>query len=108
MLELRSTASDWYLDAYVQSGNQNKTLIDPTLLHPLGQWAHVAFVVENGRQTTFVNGKKELESQVTIQPFSDGKTSIGVRQNEVSWFKGAIYQIRFTEKVLNPEQFLKF
>jgi hypothetical protein len=108
MLELRSTASDWYLDAFVQSGDQHKTLVDSTKLHPLGQWAHVAFVVENGRQTTFVNGKKELESQLIIQPLQEGKTSVGVRQNEVSWFKGAIYQIRFSDKALNPVQFLKF
>jgi hypothetical protein len=36
------------------------------------------------------------------------KTSLGVRHNELSWFKGAIYRFRITPKILNPKQFLKY
>jgi len=108
LLELRSTKADWYLDAFVKSGDQQKTLIDSTMLHPLDQWVHVAFVVGNGRQVTYVNGKEELESQIAILPLKGGKCSIGVRLNEQSWFKGAIYKIRISPEVLSPGQFLKF
>lgn len=108
LLELRATKTDWYLDAFVKSGDQQKTLIDSTILHPLDQWAHVAFVVDNGKQETYVNGKKELEGRIAILPLKGGKTSIGVRQNEQSWFKGAIYKIRISPEVLSPGQFSKF
>ena len=107
LLELRSTKTDWYLDAFVKSGDQQKTLIDSTLLHPQDQWVHIAFVVSNGKQETYVNGKKELEGRIAILPLKGGKTSIGVRQNEQSWFKGAIYKIRISPEVLSPGQFLK-
>jgi hypothetical protein len=108
LLELRSTPTDWYFDAFVKSGQQQKTLIDPKLLHPLDQWAHVAFVVGNGYQATYINGKKELESSIEFAPISGGMTSIGVRQNEQSWFRGEIHKIRISPGVLTPEQFLKY
>jgi hypothetical protein len=33
-----------------------------------------------------------------------GRTSIGVRQNRVSWFKGAIAEVRFTPAALPADQ----
>jgi hypothetical protein len=108
MLELRSVSTGWYLDAYVKSGNQQKTLIDSTRLHPHDRWTHIAFVVDQNKQSTYVNGLKELESQIRIEPLTGGKTSVGVRQNEKSWFKGAIYRIRISPEALNPLQFLPF
>ena len=108
MMELRSNTTDWYLDAFFKSGDQQKALIETSLTHRLDQWAHVAFVVDRHKQQTFVNGHKELESKMEFQPFESGKTSVGVRQNELSWFKGAIYQIRITPKILKPSQFFKY
>ncbi len=108
LLELRATESDWYFDAFIAVGDQKCTLIEPKLLHPLDQWYHVAYVVDNGKLETYVNGKKELEGSVVLTPLKGGKTSIGVRQNEVSWFRGSICKIRFTGKVLTSKDFLKF
>jgi hypothetical protein len=108
LLELRSTKTAWYLDAFVKSADQQKTLIDSTKLHPLDKWTHIAFVVDQHQQTTYVNGIKELESQIQVEPLHGGKTSVGVRQSETSWFKGAIYQIRISPEALNPSQFLNF
>lgn len=108
LLELRSTQTDWYFDAFINSGDQKKTLIEPTLIHPLDQWYHVAFVIANGKQETYINQIKEFESQIEIAPLQGGKTSIGVRQNEQSWFKGAIYKIRITPEALKPDSFMNF
>jgi hypothetical protein len=107
LLELRSTQTDWYLDAFVKAGEQLKTLIEPGFTHPLDQWAHIAFVVDHGKQETFVNGKKELESMIEFAPLHGGKTSLAVRQNSTSWFKGEIYEIRISHEALVPSQFLK-
>jgi hypothetical protein len=108
LLEIRSTATDWYFDAFMKSGDQQKALIDSTLLHPLNQWYHLAFVNNRGKLTTFVNGKKELEYQLHFVPFQGGKTSLGVRLNEQSWFKGAIYKISISSKALNPTDFMNY
>ncbi|MBV5314649.1 MAG: LamG domain-containing protein [Prolixibacteraceae bacterium] len=106
LLEIRTTATDWYFDAFVQSGNQKMTLIDPTMLHPINQWVHVAYVVDHGKLYTYINGQKELEGSIKFSPIQTGKTSIGVRLNEQSWFKGAISQIRISPKALKPKEFL--
>lgn len=107
LLEIRTTATDWYFDAFVQSGNQKMTLIEPKLLHPLNQWYHVAYVVNHGKLRTYINGQKELEGTIAFSPIQTGKTSIGVRLNEQSWFKGAISQIRISPRALSPQKFLQ-
>jgi len=106
LLEIRTDTSSWYFDAFIQSGNQKMTLIDPKFLHPLNQWYHLAYVVNKGKLCTYINGKKELEGAITFSPIQTGKTSIGVRLNEQSWFKGAISQIRISPKALKSNEFL--
>lgn len=108
LMETRTTSTDWYLDAFIITGDQQEALIKPELLHPLGQWYHVAFVVDRGKLATYVNGSKELEGHIDMAPLKSGKTSIGVRQNEESWFKGAINKIRISPEALNPVNFMKY
>ncbi|WP_163323327.1 LamG domain-containing protein [Draconibacterium mangrovi] len=105
LMEMRSNADTWYLDGMFESRKKWVVLMSPELIHPLDEWYHIAFTVKDGGQATFVNGQKELEGDVDFAPIKKGKTSIGVRQNKISWFKGAIYSIRITDKVLNPDEF---
>lgn len=106
LMEMRSNENTWYLDGMVETRGKWVVLMSPELLHPFGQWYHIAFTVKNGRQTTFVNGCKELEGEIEFSPILEGATSIGVRQNKISWFKGAIYSIRITDRVLDPNEFM--
>jgi hypothetical protein len=107
MVETRLTPDDqWYLDAYIRSGDSSRTLIDKTKIHPAGTWYHVSVVVDNGKMDTFVDGKHELEGSVKFSPFRTGKTSIGVRMNRVYWYKGAICKIKITPKCLTPSEFM--
>jgi len=55
----------------------------------------------------YVDGKLELSGKVAMKPFGNGVTSIGVRQNKVYWFKGAVLKGRFTNRALAPRQFMK-
>ncbi len=107
LLELRATQSDWYFDAFINSGEQKMTLIDPAMLHPLDQWYHAAYVVDRGKLTTYIDGEKELEGKIDLSPLRTGNLSLGVRQNEQSWFKGAIYQIRISPVALGVNDFIK-
>jgi len=108
LLEIRAKNENWYFDGYVTSGKNKKALIDEKLIHPLGKWYHVALVVGKSAMSTFVNGELELTEPFDFKPLESGQCSIGVRQNEVSWFAGEIYKIRITPKQLNREDFLAF
>jgi len=108
LMEMRSNADTWYLDGMFESKGKWVVLMSEERIHPLDEWYHIAFTVRDGEQATFVNGVKELEGHVSFSPIMDGNTSIGVRQNKISWFKGAIYSIRISDKVLDPSEFENF
>jgi len=105
LMEMRANKDTWYLDGMFESKGKWVVLMDSTLVHPLGKWYHIAFTVKDGYQATYVDGQKELEGHEAFAPFYEGATSIGVRQNKVSWFKGAIYSIQITDKALIPSDF---
>ncbi len=107
LLEIRAVENNWYFDGYAASRGVKLALAKEDLVHPSGQWYHVAFVVTPTSLTTFVNGKQELHEAYTFNPIEKGQTSIGVRMNKVSWFKGAIYKIQISPTALKPNQFLR-
>jgi hypothetical protein len=108
LLETRVTEDDqWCLDAFLRAGDSSRTLIDRNKLHPTGKWYHISYVVDNGKMDIYVDGKLELYGKVAFSPLKAGRTSIGVRLNRISWFKGAIYKIRTTPKCLKPAEFMK-
>jgi hypothetical protein len=55
----------------------------------------------------FVNGAEELSAAVKLEPLKTGRTSLGVRLNRVSWYQGAIRQVRISPRVLKAEEFLR-
>lgn len=109
LLELRADEKGgWWLDAFLRSDIANYPkglpLIDQKLTHPTDRWYWVAMRFDGKRLASFVNGVKELEGETGHVPFSEGKTSLGVRQNLVSWFKGAIAEVRFHPEALPDEK----
>ena len=110
LLETRTTKENkWYLDTFILCGESKKAVIDPALTHATGKWDHVVLTLDKtGMMTNYINGKKELDGEVSFKPINTGALSIGARQNKVSWFKGAIYKIRISQGVLEPKDFLAF
>ncbi|MEN3323165.1 LamG domain-containing protein [Mariniflexile soesokkakense] len=107
LLEIRAIDGNWYFDGFVASGEHKLALIDEELIHPLGQWYHVALVVTKNSLSTYVNGNLELTEPFSFNnPIETGQSSVGVRLNKRSWFKGHIYKIRVTSKQLKPEHFM--
>ncbi|MBA0882326.1 LamG domain-containing protein [Flavobacterium undicola] len=106
LLEIRVVDSNWYFDGFVASRGVKLALAKEELIHPLGKWYHVAFVVTPNSLTTFVNGTQELQQNYTFNPIEQGQASIGVRMNKVTWFKGVIYKIQISPQALKPNQFL--
>lgn len=106
LLELRLSKDGWAVDSFLNSAKNKSScpLLDRTKLHPIGQWTWVSLVYANGKMAHYVNGIKELEGAVNFSPMSAGKTSIGVRQNKVFWFKGGIAEVRIHPKALSVEK----
>lgn len=107
LIELRLTNDNqWFLDTFIKADNSNKTLYAENFPHPIGGWHHAALVYKNGIMTHFVDSVEEMSGEVNYTPMQSGQTSIGVRINKRSWFKGAIRRLRVTPQALNPDEFL--
>lgn len=107
LFETRLVSKDrWYLDTFIKSGDVSRAQLAETFTHPTGEWYHAALVFDGREMRHYVNGLKELSGEIAFIPAREGKTSIGVRMNRVSWFKGAIRKVRFTPRALAPEDFL--
>jgi hypothetical protein len=107
LIETRLTDDNrWYLDTYIQTPKGSLALFNPQNTHPVGKWYNAALVYDGRQVRHYVNGVEEMSGDLAFRPLGGGRTSIGVRMNRVFWFKGAVRQVRFTPRVLNPEDFL--
>ena len=107
LIELRLTNDDqWFLDTFIKGDASSKALYAENFPHPIGNWYHAALVYENGEMRHFVNGIEELSGEVRYLPMQTGKTSVGVRLNQRSWYKGAIRKLKVTHRALIPEEFM--
>ena len=106
MVELRLTAGRWSLDTFLLHGTERLTLLDRAATHTASEW-HVASLTFDGQvMAHYVDGISQGSGTVAFKALSGGRTSIGVRQDRRSWFKGRIRTIRVTPSVLAPGAFL--
>lgn len=107
LIELRLTKDNkWFLDTFSKSDDAALTLYAENYPHVLGQWFHAALVYENGTLKHYVNGIEELSGLVNYVPIEEGHTSLGMRINHISWFKGGIRTVKMTQSALPPGEFL--
>ena len=105
LMETRVRDQQWSLDTFLfQDAGHKLTLLDRARLHPTDRWYRVALVYDGTKMSSYVNGELELSGDVEFVPMTAGRTSLGVRQNRVSWFKGEIADVRFTPAALPPER----
>ena len=108
LIELRLLQGPaWCIDTFLRHGDASLTLIDRARTHPAATW-HAAAVSFDGQvMTDYVDGVKQGSGPVAFKPLGPGRSSIGVRLNQVSWFKGAIRTIRISPSALAPAALLK-
>jgi beta-xylosidase len=104
LIELRmDPAGRWALDTFLRSPEPGLTLLDRARTHEPGEW-HTVSLSYDGRQMSHrVNGVVELEGTVAFAALRNGRTSIGMRQNHASFFKGQIASIRITSDQVSNE-----
>jgi putative heme-binding domain-containing protein len=106
LFEIRVVEDRWYLDSYHQAGAASKALINRQAQHPVGAWYHVASVYDGQELRNFVNGVQQGAFAIRLEPHGPGRTSVGMRVNAVSHFRGAVRVARFTRRALQPSEFL--
>jgi len=99
-MEARVSGTSFYLDTFLRAGERRYTVANPSRTHPTGAWVWAALTYDGAYMTNFVNGAEEAGAELPIPPLGPGKTSLGVRQNLVHWFKGCIRELRVTAKAL--------
>jgi acetyl esterase/lipase len=105
LLELRMGPDGrWSLDTYLRDGDRQLTLLDRGRLHDADRWHVVALVYDGRSMRHYVDGVFDGEGEVRFTPLGSGRTSIGVRQNRISWFKGTIGEVRVTPEALPIER----
>jgi hypothetical protein len=108
LIELRMLpGAKWCLDTYLRHGEANLTLIDRDRTHSAGQWHAAALTFDGTTMTHYVDRVRQGGGGVAFVPLKDGQTSIGVRQNLVSFFKGRIRLVRFTPEALAASALLE-
>lgn len=105
LFEIRVEGAEWWLDAYARGPTYSHTLIFPEHRHPVGRWFHVAQSFDGAMYRCYVDGALQGEAPLAYAPQGPGRTSVGVRNNRVSWFNGALREARFTRAALSPDHF---
>jgi hypothetical protein len=107
LFEIRIVKGQWCLDSFAASGDSNRTLLNCDDLHPLGEWYRVTAVYDGKMLRNYVGDEMQGEGELHLTPQGPGHSSIGTRINRRDYFKGAVFEARFTPRALKPEEFLK-
>lgn len=106
LLELRLKGGQWALDSYLRHGDAQLPLLDVAKTHAAEQWHAASATFDGTTLRHYVDAVEQGSGAVAFKPMSSGHTSIGVRQNRVSWFKGRIHTVRITPSALAPSRLL--
>jgi hypothetical protein len=107
LMNTSPTDKIWYFETFVKNAAGTLDLYQTEKYYAAGKWYSVAMVYDGQKLYNYVNGVKEISEELAFTPLAEGKTSIGMKINKQSYFKGAIHKIRFSRQVLTPDEFLK-
>lgn len=107
LFEIRVVEAKWYLDAFTTGPGYNQALVVPEKTFPVGRWYSVQQTFDGNIYRAYVDGMLQAEAPLDFKPHGAGRSSVGMRINRVSYFKGAILEAHFTPRALKVEEFLK-
>ena len=107
MFETRIVDGQWCLDSFAMSGGHQLALLNCKKRYPLGKWYRVTAVYDGKTLRNYVGNELQGEGDVQLIPQGAGRSSIGTRINLKDFFKGSVYEARFTRRALPVADFLK-
>jgi hypothetical protein len=107
LFEIRIRDGQWCLDSFATSGGQSKALLNCEKKYPFGKWYRVTTVYDGKMLKNYVGDELQGEGEVKLVPQRPGHFSVGVRINLKDYYKGTIFETRFTRSALGVGEFLK-
>ena len=107
LFEIRIRDGQWCLDSFATAGGQSRTLLNCEKLHPFGQWYRVTAVYDGKMLHNYVGDELQGEGELNLRPELPGRASVGTRIDLRDYYKGGMYEARFTRKALDVADFLK-
>lgn len=99
--------AQWCLDSFATAGGQSRALLNCDKLHPFGPWYRVTAVYDGKMLRNYVGDELQGDGELVLPAAHPGHASVGTRINLQDYFKGTIYQARFTRRALAVGEFLK-
>jgi hypothetical protein len=99
--------AQWCLDSFATAGGQSRALLNCEKLHPFGPWYRVTAVYDGKMLRNYVGDELQGEGELNLPPERPGRSSVGTRIDLRDYYKGAMYEARFTRKALDVAGFLK-
>ena len=107
LFEIRIHGDQWCLDSFATAGGQSRTLLNCDKLHPFGQWYRVTAVYDGKMLHNYVGDELQGEGELALPAERPGRASLGTRIDLRDYFKGEVYEARFTRRALPVADFLK-
>jgi hypothetical protein len=99
--------SQWCLDSFATAGGQSRTLLNCEKLHPFGPWYRVTAVYDGKMLHNYVGDELQGEGELSLPAERPGRASMGTRIDLRDYYKGAIFEARFSRRALDVADFLK-
>jgi hypothetical protein len=97
----------WCLDSFAMAGGQSRALLNCDKMYPFGTWYRVTAVYDGKMLHNYVGDELQGEGPLEIPAERPGRASLGTRIDLRDYFKGSVYEARFTRKALAGGDFLK-
>jgi len=107
LFEIRIQNGQWCLDSFAISGTHRQTLLNCEKLHPFGPWYRVTAVYDGKMLRNYVGDELQGEGELDLPAERPGRASVGTRIDLRDYYKGAIFEARFTRRALAVGEFLK-
>jgi hypothetical protein len=109
LFEIRVRDGKWCLDSFATAGGQSRALLDctPAKEHPFGQWYRVTAVYDGKMLHNYVGDELQGEGPLVIPAERPGRSSAGTRIDLRDYYKGGMYEARFTQRAIEVKDFLK-
>jgi hypothetical protein len=107
LFEIRIVNGQWCLDSFATAQGQSRTLLNCDKLHPFGAWYRVTAVYDGKMLHNYVGDELQGEGELALPAERPGRASLGTRIDLRDYFKGSVYEARFTRRALPVADFLK-
>jgi Concanavalin A-like lectin/glucanases superfamily len=107
LFEIRIRDGKWCLDSFATAGGQSRALLNCNKVYPFGKWYRVTAVYDGKMLRNYVGDELQGEGELNLRPELPGRSSVGTRIDLRDYYKGGMYEARFTKSALEVKDFLK-